>query len=97
MIIAMLVVLNILFSVTSSNDIISNDINLKFNYASAGPIGEWWDRPDYDCVEMDCTCEIGVPGASETRYGHYDNCEDMGAGEGSVAHCWNCDMGCDCW
>ena len=45
----------------------------------------WWDRKDYECIDVTCECILYRYSSQVSQY--------MGAGKGTVAHMWDC-TGC---
>lgn len=71
----------------SSNKTATSQLSLSGKEAKAIDIGEWWDRKDYDCVQVPCySLGVHTHNAYQAQF--------CGAGQGSVAHSWDCGFGC---
>ncbi|MEE0572192.1 MAG: NVEALA domain-containing protein [Paraprevotella clara] len=55
------------------------------NIEALGSIEDYWNRPDYDCVDVTCNCVVYKYDSDAAQY--------MGKGKGTVARTWNC-TGC---
>lgn len=59
------------------------------NDSESGGIIGWWNRNDYDCIEVICWVGGVIP--QDSNVAKY-----AGAGLGTVPHTWNC-TGCGDW
>ncbi|GAB6013265.1 hypothetical protein [Viscerimonas tarda] len=77
--IAAVTVLNVNLAFTKDQKI---NMNLAELDAQAWDIGEWWDRPDYDCEPFTCVFPFASWDITISKY--------VGAGAGSQPHSWCC-------
>jgi hypothetical protein len=71
-------------SLNKEKTVAVNDFRLA-NVEAQADLLEWWNRPDYKCINVTCIAFLYTYKSTVAVY--------VGNGNGTVAHTWNC-TGC---